>query len=91
MEIKGGKITVNIADATTGLLIKGPAVRALFIAGEDKIFYPAEGKLDGSRLIVSSPKVKQPVAVRYQYSNAGIGNIFSKEGLPLAPFRTDKW
>jgi sialate O-acetylesterase len=90
-EIKGGKITVNIGDAAGGLLIKGPAARALFIAGEDKVFYPAEGKVEGSRLIVSSPKVKRPVAVRYQFSNAGIGNIFSNEGLPLAPFRTDSW
>ncbi len=90
-EIKGAKITVNIGEAPGGLLIKGPAVRELFIAGDDKIFYPAEVKAEGSRLIVSSPKVKQPVAVRYQFSNAGIGNIFSKEGLPLAPFRTDSW
>jgi sialate O-acetylesterase len=40
---------------------------------------------------VWSKEVKKPVAVRYQFSNAGIGNIFSKEGLPMAPFRTDSW
>jgi sialate O-acetylesterase len=90
-EIKGEKITVNIGDAPGGLLIKGPAVKELSIAGNDKIFYPAQVKVEGSRLIVSSRQVKQPVAVRYQFSNAGIGNIFSKEGLPLAPFRTDTW
>jgi sialate O-acetylesterase len=91
MEIKGETIVVNIGDAPGGLLVKGPAVRELSVAGEDKIFYPAEASIKGSRLIVSSRQVKQPVAVRYQFSNAGIGNIFSKEGLPLAPFRTDRW
>jgi len=29
--------------------------------------------------------------VRYGFSNAGIGNIFSSEGLPVVPFRTDNW
>ena len=43
------------------------------------------------RLIVFSGEVKKPVAVRYQFSDAGIGNLFSKEGLPVAPFRTDSW
>jgi sialate O-acetylesterase len=91
MEIKGDKILVNIGDAPAGLQIKGAVVRELYVAGEDRIFYPAEVKIEGSRLIVSSGQVKQPVAVRYQFSKAGIGNIFSKEGLPLAPFRTDSW
>jgi sialate O-acetylesterase len=35
--------------------------------------------------------VKEPVAVRYAFSNTAVGNIFSKEGLPLAPFRADDW
>lgn len=101
MEMKGGKVVLSFDDAAAGLRIDGSVaagrgigegvVRALYVAGEDRIFYPAEGKIEGSRLTVSSGMVKKPVAVRYQYSNAGVGNIFSKEGLPLAPFRTDKW
>jgi sialate O-acetylesterase len=91
MEVKGEKISVELADAPNGLILKGPVVRALFVAGEDKVFYPAEGKIEGSRLVVSARQVKRPVAVRYQFSNAGVGNVFSKEGLPVAPFRTDAW
>jgi sialate O-acetylesterase len=72
-------------------VIKDAPVQEVWIAGDDKVFYPAEARIDGSRLIVSSPQVKNPVAVRYQFDNAGVGNIFSKEGLPLAPFRTDNW
>jgi sialate O-acetylesterase len=72
-------------------MVKDGEVRTLFVAGDDRIFYPAEAKIEGSRLVVSSREVKKPVAARYQFSNAGIGNIFSKEGLPMAPFRTDSW
>jgi len=90
-ETKGDKLVVHIADAPGGLRLSGPDVRALYVAGEDKVFYPAELTIDGDRLIVSSKQVKRPVTVRYQYSNAGIGNIFGASGLPLAPFRTDRW
>jgi sialate O-acetylesterase len=91
MESKGDRIIISLADAPTGLTVKGSGVRTLYIAGDDKVWYPAEGKIEGSRLIVFSRELKKPVAVRYQFSDAGIGNLFSKEGLPVAPFRTDNW
>jgi sialate O-acetylesterase len=91
MEAKGDKLTLTFSDAPNGLMVKDGEVRTLFVAGDDRIFYPAEAKIEGSRLVVSSREVKKPVAARYQFSNAGIGNIFSKEGLPMAPFRTDSW
>ena len=91
MTTKGGKVTLEFSDAPNGLLIHGTRAQQLFVAGADHVFYPAEGRLDGSKLIVSSKSVKQPVAVRYQFSNTAIGNIFSTDGLPLAPFRTDRW
>ncbi len=89
--VKGDKIEVSLANAPNGLMIKGDTVRELMVAGEDKIFYPAELRIKGSTLIVWSSLVKQPVAVRYQFDNAAIGNLFNKEGLPVAPFRTDDW
>jgi sialate O-acetylesterase len=91
MERKGDKVMIDLADAPNGLVIRGTAATDVWVAGEDRVFYPAEARVDGSRLIVSSGQVKNPVAVRYQFDNAGVGNIFSKEGLPLAPFRTDRW
>src|SRR5258708_18417531 len=103
METKGNKVWIHVEDGGQGLVIRGPqgkegkgvkerqGIREIYIAGADKVFYPAEGRVEGSQLVVSSDKVKKPVAVRYEYSNAGIGNVFSTEGLPLAPFRTDDW
>ncbi|MES2851192.1 MAG: sialate O-acetylesterase [Bacteroidota bacterium] len=69
----------------------GKTVSALEIAGEDRVFYPAESKIEGNVLIAWSAMVKEPVAVRYAFSNAGIGNLYSSFGLPVAPFRTDDW
>ena len=69
------------------------------IAGEDKVFYPAEarhfwqpgGGYWDEAIIVTSPQVKKPVAVRYCFRNFQIGNVKNGGNMPLFPFRTDKW
>jgi len=90
-EIKGDKIIVTCSNTGGSLMLKDKTSRELFLAGDDKVFWPATAHIEGDKLIVSAPGVKKPVAVRYQFSNSGIGNIFGKDGLPLAPFRTDNW
>src|SRR5579872_7165190 len=91
METKGDRVTIQFENAPHGLMVKGPAVKSLMVAGENRVFYPAEAKVEGDRIVLWSREVPNPVAVRYQFSNAGIGNLFSKEGLPVEPFRTDQW
>jgi sialate O-acetylesterase len=91
IQVSGDKAVVSFSNAPNGLMVKGKSVLTLEVAGEDRVFFPAEGKVDGGKMVVWSRAVKTPVAVRYQFSNAGIGNVFSKEGLPMAPFRTDRW
>ncbi|MBS1575557.1 MAG: sialate O-acetylesterase, partial [Bacteroidetes bacterium] len=91
IEIKKDKAIISFDNAPTGLISKDKKINALQIAGDDKVFYPADAKIEGDKLIVSNKKVKQPVAVRFSYSNAAVGNLFSKEGLPVCPFRTDDW
>jgi len=91
ISVEGSSAIVSFSNAEDGLMIKGNKISQLYVAGNDKIFYPAEGKVIGNKLSVSSNEVKQPVAVRFGFSNAAIGNLFSKNGLPVAPFRTDNW
>jgi sialate O-acetylesterase len=91
IEIKNDKAIISFENAAGGLMAKDKKITTLVIAGADKIFYPADAKIDGNKLIVWSKSVKQPIAVRFSFSNAGIGNLFSKEGLPVGPFRTDDW
>ena len=62
------------------------------IAGADRRWHWADAVIKGNKVIVSSVKVKRPVAVRYAFSaNPVRANLYNKEGLPASPFRTDTW
>jgi len=62
------------------------------IAGADKKWFWADAVIDGQTVVVSSPEVKEPVAVRYAFSmNPDGANLYNREGLPASPFRTDAW
>ena len=91
MEIVKDKINIYFDYAPNGITIKGDAAKEVYIAGADKKFVPATIKIEKDFITVSAKSVANPVAVRFGFSNAGIGNLFSKEGLPVIPFRTDDW
>lgn len=79
-------------DHSDGLILKPLAGKFNFqIAGDDKIFYEATAVVNGTNIIVSSPKVKSPVAVRYCWSDTAEATLFNGAGLPASSFRTDKW
>ncbi len=61
------------------------------IAGPDRVWHWADAKISGDEVIVSSPEVRHPVAVRYAWSVNPVCNLFNSEGLPAWPFRTDSW
>ncbi len=91
IQFAGNKAAIGFLYTGGELLFTGKSIAALEIAGNNKVFYPAESKVEGNILIAWSTMVPEPVAVRYGFSNAGIGNLFSKFGLPVVPFRTDDW
>ena len=71
---------------------QGAKLKGFAIAGADKKWFWADAVLDGSTVTVSSPEVKEPVAVRYAYQmNPDGTNLYNREGLPASPFRTDNW
>ena len=74
---------------STGIAIGG--IWAFYIAGENKIFYKAMVKQEENQILLSSPKVQNPVAVRYNWANNANATIYNKQGLPALPFRTDDW
>ena len=61
----------------------------LTIAGADGTVSAAKATIEVDKVVVSSPSVQQPVAVRYGWANTPDVNLFNKEGLPATPFRTD--
>lgn len=71
---------------------KNGYVRGFEVAGSDHNFYYASAVIDGNNVTVCSPKVDKPVAVRYAWADdVSDANVFSNDGYPLAPFRTDSW
>jgi sialate O-acetylesterase len=61
------------------------------IAGADRKFVPAEAKAQADSVLVWNDQVPAPVAVRYGWKNNPDVNLYSEDGLPAAPFRTDDW
>ncbi|MDR1789612.1 MAG: sialate O-acetylesterase, partial [Opitutaceae bacterium] len=93
MSVNGSVARVELSNAS-GLHTRGDApAGALEIAGSDKTFHPASATIDGSALLVSSPAVSKPVAVRHAFRNYPKPevNLVNADNLPLAPFRTDDW
>ncbi len=92
MTVEGSAIRVKFQHADGLTTTDGQPPRRFTIAGEDRKFVAAATKIDGSTVIVSSPQVPRPAAVRYAFVNDPVGvNLANASGLPAAPFRTDTW
>ncbi len=91
MKIKKDRIQLFFDYADSGLVKTGDVLKEFEIAGDDKKFFPADAKIDGKTIIVSSKEVKNPVAVRFAWKAVPEPNLFNKENLPASPFRTDDW
>lgn len=104
MRIEGDAIRLKFDHVGSGLMVgrkadRAPVVevkdgrlRPFAIAGDDRQWVWADAVIDGTDVVVSSPAVARPVAVRYAYSCAPTEhNLYNKEGLPAAAFRTDEW
>ena len=85
------KIKIQFSNAGNGLMVKGDKISSFEIAGEDKVFVPAQAKISGNSVMVSNKNIKIPVAVRFAFNNTATPNLFNKEGLPVNLFRTDDW
>jgi sialate O-acetylesterase len=91
MKIEKDKVRLSFSNAAAGLKCTGKSPAKFLIAGDDQKFVEATAKIDGSSVILSSKLVKTPVAVRFCFDDSTMPDIFSAGGLPVAPFRTDKW
>jgi sialate O-acetylesterase len=99
---QGGKVEIRFSETGSGLTIGqspwyAPGVEpfpkdkliGFFIAGNDKKWVEANARIEGQNVIVSSPEVPVPVAVRYGWASSPRCNLYNMEGLPASPFRTD--
>ena len=91
MKIEKNKVQIRFSNAAAGLKYAGKNPSKFLISGDDQNFVLAIAKIEGNTVILSAKTVKTPVAVRFCFDNTSMPDVFSTEGLPLAPFRTDRW
>ena len=89
--IKGGKIVVKFRHTDGGLKADGGKLKGFAIAGHDQQWVAADARIEGDTVVVSSPSVAEPVAVRYAWADNPIFSLCNGAGLPATPFRTDNW
>lgn len=91
MRIEGSEIRISFDHVAEGLVVRGEKLMGFAIAGSDRKFVWADARVDGRTVVVSSPQVPRPVAVRYAWSNNPVCNLYNTANLPAVPFRTDNW
>ncbi|MCP3920612.1 MAG: hypothetical protein GY711_34230 [bacterium] len=89
MQVEDGAIRLAFDHAADGLVARGGELTHFTIAAEGGDFVPAQAKVDGDTIVVSSSEVKSPVAVRFAWGAADEPNLFNSAGLPASSFRTD--
>jgi len=89
MKVKGNEVVLSFDHVDSGLEAKNGELTGFAIAGADQKFVWAKARIEGNKVIVSSPEVPQPVAVRYGWSDYPVVNLWNKAALPASPFRTD--
>jgi sialate O-acetylesterase len=93
-EVRDGRVYLAFDHVGSGLVLRDlpDGVSGFAIAGPDREFVWAEARLEGDRVVVFSPEIADPVAVRYAWADNPVGaNLYNQEGLPASPFRTDDW
>ena len=88
---EGAAMRVRFDHADGGLVAHDRPPAGFQIAGADRQFHPATARIERDTVVVSAPEVKEPVAVRYAWTNAPEANLYDGAGLPAGPFRSDNW
>lgn len=90
-EVRGSELVVRFGQSAGGLVLKPGPASGFVIAGEDRVWKPAQARVAGETVIVSSSEVAKPAAVRYAWENLPTVTLYNSAGLPATPFRTDTW
>jgi sialate O-acetylesterase len=90
MDIQGGKAVIHFDYVGGGLVSSdGQTLKSFTIAGADGQFVPADAEIEGDTVVVSSPQVTAPTAVRFAWTEDAEANLANKDHLPAFPFQTD--
>jgi sialate O-acetylesterase len=88
--VQGNKVIISFKHLGGGLVARGP-LEGFTIAGEDRHFVNADAEIEGDHVVVWSPQVSNPIAVRFGWADYPVGNLWNRAGLPASPFRSDSF
>ncbi len=93
LKVEDGKAVLSFEHTGSGLrTVDHAQMLGFIISGPDHQWHPAQAKLrDSTTIEVWSDAVSEPAAVRYAWADNPVCNVYTKDGLPLTPFRTDDW
>ncbi len=94
VRFEGREVRVVFEPSTSALAVRGGGdqVHGFELAGADRRFHPATGRIRGDTVVVASAAVARPQAVRYAWrDNPGDADLVNVDGLPASPFRSDGW
>ena len=86
-----GSNSATATNAGTGVAAPTGNLGGFMVAGADQKFVPATAVIADNTVVISSPEVAAPVAVRYGWAEAPESTFANGAGLPAFPFRSDSW
>ena len=85
INVVGNRVEVSFQHSE-GLNYQGKKLTHFELAGENETFYVAKARIKNDKVILSCKEVKQPVKVRFAWSNTALPNLFNGAGLPASSF-----
>jgi sialate O-acetylesterase len=91
VKFKKDRAIVRFKNITGRLVARDGSLKGFTLAGKNQKFYRAKAQIKGDSVMVSSPEVSQPIAVRYGWADYPDVNLYNGANLPASPFRTDEF
>tara|TARA_R110000868_G_scaffold98706_5_gene271829 strand:- start:36094 stop:38160 length:2067 start_codon:yes stop_codon:yes gene_type:complete len=90
VKVDGNTLIVEFTNVGTGLMANKNGLANFEIAGADKKYMPANAKIVENTIVAENSSIKNPVYIRYAWSDISIATLFNNEGLPASTFTSEK-
>jgi sialate O-acetylesterase len=84
----GSGLRLRFDHAESGLISRNGELKGFAVAGADEKYVPAQARIDGDIVVVSTPTIKAPVYVRYGWAANPDCNLYNRADLPASPFQS---
>jgi len=82
-----GQVRIRFGGIGGGLVAGEGDLKGFEVSADGTAFVAATAEIQEAMVLVSSPDVANPVAVRYAWAGWPEATLANREGLPATPFR----